>query len=163
MEDGYQLRGFLPGGGSTDFLTPQHLDLAMDYDTIGKAGSRMGTGTMIILDDKTCPVGFVKNLVAFFAQESCGFCTPCRDGLPWSVQVLEDIERGRGQQQDLATLEKQVNFIGAIGNTHCALAPGAMEPLASGLKYFREDFEQHISRGGCPGCDSSKQHNGEAD
>ena len=66
MEDGYQLRGFLPGGGSTDFLTEQHLDVPMDYDSIGKAGSRMGTGTMIILDDKTCPVGFVKNLMEFF-------------------------------------------------------------------------------------------------
>ncbi len=149
MEEGYQMRGFLPGGGSTDFLVEQHLDLAMDYDTIGKAGSRMGTGTMIILDDKTCPVGFVKNLVEFFARESCGFCTPCRDGLPWSAQVLDDIERGRGRQEDLDTLARQVSFIGAMGNTHCALAPGAMEPLASGLKYFREDFERHISAGKC--------------
>jgi NADH-quinone oxidoreductase subunit F len=153
MEDGYRLRGFLPGGGSTDFLTEEHLDLAMDYDTIGKAGSRMGTGTMIILDDKTCPVGFVKNLVEFFARESCGFCTPCRDGLPWSAQVLDDIEQGRGREEDLLTLGRQVEFIGAIGNTHCALAPGAMEPLASGLKYFREDFERHISGGACPWTD----------
>jgi NADH-quinone oxidoreductase subunit F len=153
MEDGYQLRGFLPGGGSTDFLTTEHLDLAMDYDTIGKAGSRMGTGTMIILDDKTCPVGFVKNLVEFFARESCGFCTPCRDGLPWSAQVLDDIERGRGREEDMTTLGRQVEYIGAMGNTHCALAPGAMEPLASALKYFREDFERHISGQACPWCD----------
>ncbi|MGK0500049.1 MAG: NADH-quinone oxidoreductase subunit F [Oceanicoccus sp.] len=152
MEDGYKIRGFLPGGGSTDFLTEQHLDLAMDYDSIGKAGSRMGTGTMIILDDKTCPVGFVKNLVEFFAQESCGFCTPCRDGLPWSAQVLDDIEQGRGTAQDMETLAKQIGFIGAIGNTHCALAPGAMEPLASGLKYFRADFERHLNGAGCPWC-----------
>lgn len=156
MEDGYQLRGFLPGGGSTDFLTTDHLDLAMDYDTIGKAGSRMGTGTMIILDDKTCPVGFVKNLVEFFARESCGFCTPCRDGLPWSAQVLDDIERGRGQEEDMITLGRQVEYIGAMGNTHCALAPGAMEPLASALKYFREDFERHISGQSCPWCDGGK-------
>ncbi len=149
MEDGYKMRGFLPGGGSTDFLVEEHLDLAMDYDTIGKAGSRMGTGTMIILDDKTCPVGFVKNLVEFFSRESCGFCTPCRDGLPWSAQVLDDIEHGRGLPEDLDTLARQVSFIGAMGNTHCALAPGAMEPLASGLKYFREDFERHIAEGGC--------------
>ena len=150
MADGYKLRGFLPGGGSTDFLTTEHLDLAMDYGTIGKAGSRMGTGTMIILDDKTCPVGFVKNLVEFFARESCGFCTPCRDGLPWSAQVLDDIESGRGRPEDMDTLARQVGFIGAIGNTHCALAPGAMEPLQSALKYFREDFERHISGGACP-------------
>ena len=156
MEEGYRLRGFLPGGGSTDFLVEEHLDLAMDYGTIGKHGSRMGTGTMIILDDKTCPVGFVKNLMEFFARESCGFCTPCRDGLPWSAQVLDDIEYGRGRPEDMDTLARQVDFIGAIGNTHCALAPGAMEPLQSALKYFRDDFERHISGAGCPFCDGGK-------
>lgn len=149
MEDGYKFRGLLPGGGSTDFLVEEHLDLAMDYDTISKAGSRMGTGTMIILDDKTCPVGFVQNLVAFFARESCGFCTPCRDGLPWSAQVLNELEQGRGRPEDMATLMHQVSFIGDMGNTHCALAPGAMEPLGSALKYFREEFENHISSGQC--------------
>ena len=113
----------------------------------------MGTGTMIILDDKTCPVGFVKNLMEFFARESCGFCTPCRDGLPWSAQVLDDIESGQGRPEDMETLARQVDYIGAIGNTHCALAPGAMEPLQSAMKYFREDFERHISGGACPWCD----------
>jgi len=153
MEDGLKLRGFLPGGGSTDFLVPEHLDLAMDYDTIAKAGSRLGTGTMIILDDHTCPVGFVKNLTEFFARESCGFCTPCREGLPWSAQVLDDIENGRGIPEDMDTLQRQVAYIGAIGNTHCALAPGAMEPIQSALKYFAEDFERHISDGRCSYCD----------
>ncbi len=150
MEAGFGLKGFLPGGGSTDFLTAEHLDLPMEYESIGKAGSRMGTGTMIVLDDQTCPVGFVKNLVEFFAQESCGFCTPCRDGLPWNAQVLDDIERGRGTPEDLDTLEQHISYIGAIGNTHCALAPGAMEPLQSALKYFREDFQRHIDEGACP-------------
>ncbi len=150
MRDGYQLKGFLPGGGSTDFLTTEHLDLAMDYNVIGAAGSRMGTGTMIILDDRTCPVGMVLNLIRFFAHESCGFCTPCRDGLPWSRQVLQNIEEGRGQPEDLETLSYQIKYIGAIGNTHCALAPGAMEPLQSALKYFYDDFKQHISSGRCP-------------
>ena len=150
MADGYQFRGLLPGGGSTDFLVEEHLDLAMDYDVIGKAGSRMGTGTMIVLDDQTCPVGMVANLIHFFAQESCGFCTPCRDGLPWSAQVLDDIEAGRGSPEDMETLDFHIGFIGGIGNTHCALAPGAMEPLASALKYFRSDFEQHIEQSCCP-------------
>lgn len=150
MEEGYQLRGFLPGGGSTDFLVEEHLDLPMEYESIGKAGSRMGTGTMIVLDDRTCPVGFVKNLIEFFAQESCGFCTPCRDGLPWNAQVLDDIEQGRGKPEDMDTLEQHVSYIGAIGNTHCALAPGAMEPLQSALKYFRDDFQRHIDDGACP-------------
>ena len=156
MEDGYKLRGFLPGGASTDFLVEEHLDLAMDYDVIGKAGSRLGTGTMIILDDKTCPVGMTKNLIEFFAQESCGFCTPCRDGLPWSAQVLDDLERGKGIPADLKTLENQVRFIGAIGNTHCALAPGAMEPLASAMKYFADDFQAHIDNKACPYLNSTE-------
>ncbi|MEM7361094.1 MAG: NADH-quinone oxidoreductase subunit NuoF [Pseudomonadota bacterium] len=144
MEDGYKLRGFLPGGASTDFLVEEHLDLAMDYDVIAKAGSRLGTGTMIILDDKTCVVGMVKNLVEFFAQESCGFCTPCRDGLPWTAQVLDDIQLGKGRPSDMQTLTDQARFIGAIGNTHCALAPGAMEPVTSALKYFADDFQAYL-------------------
>ena len=155
MEDGYTLRGFLPGGASTDFLVEEHLDLAMDYDVIGKAGSRLGTGTMIILDDKTCPVGMVKNLVEFFAQESCGFCTPCRDGLPWTAQVLGDIESGNGIRADMTTLSRQVQFIGAIGNTHCALAPGAMEPVSSAMKYFADDFKRHIDGHACPYCEQA--------
>lgn len=155
MEDGYKLKGFLPGGASTDFLVEEHLDLAMDYDVIGKAGSRLGTGTMIVLDDKTCPVGMVKNLVEFFAQESCGFCTPCRDGLPWSAQVLGDIEIGNGRPEDLVTLSDQAKFIGAMGNTHCALAPGAMEPLTSAMKYFADDFQRHVDGKGCPYCDAN--------
>jgi NADH-quinone oxidoreductase subunit F len=144
MQDGYKLRGFLPGGASTDFLTEEHLDLPMDYDVIMKAGSRMGTGQMIILDDKTCPVAMVENMVNFFARESCGFCTPCRDGLPWVEKVLHTIEMGEGVPEDMEILERQGKFIGDIGNTHCALAPGAIEPLTSAMKYFREDFEQHI-------------------
>lgn len=156
MEDGYKLRGFLPGGASTDFLVEEHLDLAMDYDVIGKAGSRLGTGTMVILDDKTCPVGMVKNLVEFFAQESCGFCTPCRDGLPWTAQVLGDIESGNGIKADMTTLSRQVQFIGAIGNTHCALAPGAMEPVSSAMKYFADDFQRHIEGQACPYCDQAE-------
>ena len=149
MRDGYQLRGFLPGGGSTDFLTTEHLDLAMDYDVIGKAGSRMGTGTMIVLDDRHCPIGMVRNLSRFFAHESCGFCTPCRDGIPWIVQLLDRFEDGQATQADIELLREKAAFIGGIGNTHCALAPGAMEPVNSALKYFYEDFERHVTEGGC--------------
>lgn len=163
MQDGVKLRGFLPGGGSTDFLTTEHLDLAMDFGTIAKAGSRMGTGTMILLDDQTCPVGMVLNLIEFFAQESCGFCTPCRNGLPFIRQILRDLEEGRGKTEDLDRLKELCGYIW-IGNTHCALAPGAAEPLQSALKYFREDFEAHIDGKCCPygnsdGNSSSEAHN----
>ena len=143
MRDGYQLRGFLPGGASTDFLLPEHLDVIMDFEAVAKAGSRLGTGTMIILDDKTCPVQMVLNLEEFFAQESCGWCTPCRDGLPWTVTLLKDIIAGHGRIEDLDTLTGLTRMLGP-GNTFCALAPGAMEPLQSALKYFREDFERYI-------------------
>lgn len=149
MQDGYKLRGFLPGGGSTNFLTQEHLDLHMDYTSIGKAGSRLGTGTMIILDDQTCPVGMVRNLEHFFAQESCGWCTPCRDGLPWVEQILGDIEQGRGEIEDMDILTRHTHLLGP-GNTFCAHAPGAMGPLESALRYFREDFEAHIQGKGCP-------------
>ncbi len=149
MQDGFKLRGFLPGGGSTNFLTEEHLDLHMDYTSIGKAGSRLGTGTMIIMDDKTCPVGMVLNLEHFFAQESCGWCTPCRDGLPWVEHILSEFEQGRGELEDMETLNRHTHLLGP-GNTFCALAPGAMGPLESALRYFREDFEAHIHAKSCP-------------
>ena len=147
MQDGYKLRGFLPGGASTDFLVEEHLDLAMDYGTIQAAGSRMGTGTMIIMDDSICPVDMCRNLEHFFAQESCGFCTPCREGLPWVESLLIDILEGRGQEGDLDILARNAQFIGGPTNTFCLHAPGAMEPLQSALKYFREDFEHYIEHG----------------
>jgi len=143
MRSGYKLRGFLPGGASTDFLLPEHLDVVMDYEAVAKAGSRLGTGTLIVLDDKTCPVKMVLNLEQFFAQESCGWCTPCRDGLPWTVTLLKDIIAGKGRIEDLDTLSGLCRMLGP-GNTFCALAPGAVEPLQSALKYFRGDFERYI-------------------
>ena len=149
MRDGYRLRALLPGGASTDFLVEEHFDLAMDYATIQAAGSRMGTGTMILMDDSICPVDMCRNLEHFFAQESCGFCTPCRDGLPWVEALLTDIEHGRAKQGDLELLERNAQFIGGVTNTFCLHAPGAMEPLSSALRYFRADFEEHIQTGVC--------------
>ncbi|HRZ42261.1 MAG TPA: NADH-quinone oxidoreductase subunit NuoF [Bacteroidales bacterium] len=143
MRDGLKFRGCLPGGASTDFLTEQHLDLKMDYNSVAAAGSRLATGLMIVLDDKTCPVGMVLNMIHFFAQESCGWCTPCREGLPWTEKILRKIEDGRGEMNDLDQLESMVRFMGP-GNTFCALAPGATAPLGSALKYFRDDFITHI-------------------
>ncbi len=150
MAEGYQLKAFLPGGASTDFLLPAHLDLPMDYEPVMQAGSRMGTGTMIILDDRACPLGMIANLEKFFARESCGFCTPCREGVAWVQQILDAMEAGAGRPEDLQLLEDQAGFIGAIGNTHCAHAPGAMEPLTSGLKYFADEFKAHVDGRGCP-------------
>jgi len=149
MREGLKFRGLLPGGASTDFLVEQHLDVPMDFGEVQKAGSRLGTGTMIVLDDHTCPVGMVWNLIRFFAQESCGWCTPCWSGLGWASKILGAMERGQGQAGDLEKLEQLTKFW-SPGHTFCALAPGAAEPLQSALKYFREDFERHLREKRCP-------------
>lgn len=149
MQDGYRFRGVIPGGASTDFLIADHLDVKMDFDSVMKAGSRMGTGTMIVLDDRTCPVGFVQNLMTFFSRESCGWCTPCRDGLPWTEKILRAIEEGTGEPGDIERLALHCKLLGP-GTTFCALAPGAVEPLQSAIKYFREDFETHLREKKCP-------------
>lgn len=148
MQDGYKLRGLLPGGASTDFLTPDQMNIKLDFEDVAKAGSRMGTGTIIVMDDKTCPVGMCLNLEQFFAQESCGWCTPCREGLPWTAKILLALEEGNGKPEDIDHLTFQTHY-NAPGNTFCALAPGAMEPLQSALKHFREDFDEHIHTHRC--------------
>ena len=149
MQDGYVLRGIIPGGGSTDFMVADHLDTKMDFASVKSAGSRMGTGTIIVLDDKTCPVAFIKNLIRFFALESCGWCTPCREGLPWSERILQSFEDGTARPEDLDILSFHTRYMGP-GNTFCAHAPGAMEPLQSGLKYYKDDFLRHIHEKHCP-------------
>ena len=149
MRDGVKFRGVIPGGASTEFLLAEHLDVKMDFESVQKAGSRLGTGTMIVMDDQTCPVGLVHNLECFFAQESCGWCTPCREGLPWTAKILQAIEDGEGQPNDMQRLALHTKFLGP-GHTFCALAPGAMEPLQSALHYFKDDFERHINEKRCP-------------
>lgn len=149
MRDGCHFRGALPGGASTDFVTADHLDVAMDFDSVQKVGSRLGTGTMIVLDDQTCPVGMLHNLEHFFAQESCGWCTPCWSGLAWVEQILHDFESGQGRLADLDRLQAHTHLL-APGHTYCALAPGAAEPLQSALKFFRDDFERHVRDRRCP-------------
>jgi len=148
MKDGLQLKGLLPGGASTDFLTAKHLDTPMDFDSIAKAGSRLGTGGLIVLGDQHCPVAMVLNLLSFFAQESCGWCTPCRDGTAWAVEILTRIEAGSGTEADLSQLDELCDFMW-LGKTYCALAPGAVEPLKSAMRYFKTDFDQHIKQGCC--------------
>jgi NADH-quinone oxidoreductase subunit F len=149
MQSGFQFRGVLPGGASTDFLVEEHLNVKMDFTGVQNAGSRLGTGTLVVLDNRTCPVGMVQNLEHFFAQESCGWCTPCREGLPWVARTLQSLEDGNGLPEDLEILAAHTKLLGP-GNTFCALAPGAMEPLQSALKYFHDDFERHVREKGCP-------------
>ncbi len=150
MLDGYKLRAFLPGGTSTSFLPAEDLDVRMDLKSVSERGSSIGTATMVLLDDKTCPVGMVRNLMTFFARESCGWCTPCREGLPWSAKVLDALEAGYGREEDVERLIKLGKLIGTPGRTFCELAVGAMQPLQSAIEYFKEDFYEHIRQKRCP-------------
>lgn len=149
MQEGYQFRGVLPGGASTSFLLEEHLDVSMDFASVEKVGSRLGTGTIIVLDDRSCPVGVCFSLEQFFARESCGWCTPCREGVPWVARTLQAIDDGAGQPEDLEILDYHARVL-AMGHTFCAFAPGAMAPLASALTHYRQDFEQHIHEHRCP-------------
>jgi NADH-quinone oxidoreductase subunit F len=149
MREGFRARAVIPGGASTDFLPAERFDTPMDFASVAAAGSRLGTGTMIVLDDRTCPVAMLRNLETFFARESCGWCTPCRDGLPWVEKLLDAIEEGRGEREDIDLLSMHAKYLGP-GLTYCALAPGAVEPLQSGLDLFRDDFLRHIDGRRCP-------------
>ncbi len=143
MQEGLELVTWLPGGASTDFLMPEHLDLAMDYDTIGKAGSRMGTGLIMVVDSEQDIMKVLRNLMVFMARESCGWCTPCRDGLPWTLKVVDALSRGEGAVGDIEWLQDMTRWLGP-GRPFCAHAPGAMEPLQSAIKFFRSEFEKGI-------------------
>ncbi|WP_163559211.1 NADH-quinone oxidoreductase subunit NuoF [Halomonas sp. NO4] len=144
LRDGRALKAWLPGGGSTGFLLQEHLDLALDFDTLGEAGSRLGTGLLTLVAEDQSLVALVRNLEEFFARESCGWCTPCRDGLPWAAELLRSLERGEGQPGDIERLEALAADQGP-GKTFCAHAPGAAMPLASAIHYFRDEFERGIA------------------
>ncbi|CAD83178.1 NADH dehydrogenase I chain F [Candidatus Blochmanniella floridana] len=144
MCNGFYLKAWQPGGASTDFLIENHLDTPMDFDNIKSVGSRFGTGIAVAVDNTVNMVGLVRNLEEFFSRESCGWCTPCRDGLPWVVKLLIALEKNSGYPEDLIMLEHLCNLLGP-GKTFCAHAPGAMEPLKSALKYFRDEFELGVN------------------
>jgi NADH-quinone oxidoreductase subunit F len=148
MKDGFSLRAVLPGGASTGFVMAPDIDVSMSFPAMAALGNRLGTGTAIVLDGQTCPIGFIANLQQFFARESCGWCAPCRDGLPWVERTLKAIETGHGESGDLDLLSEMTENLGP-GRTFCALAPGAMASLQTGLAFFREEFERHIHSRGC--------------
>jgi NADH-quinone oxidoreductase subunit F len=148
MLPGHTLRALLPGGASTSFVAAADIDVPLTFDSLPSVGSRLGTGTIVVLDGATCPVGLTLNLLQVFAQESCGWCTPCREGLQWSLALLRDIEEGRGQPGDLDLLAEHVWTMGS-DKCFCDLAPGAMQPLGSALRIFGDDFGEHIAEGRC--------------
>ncbi len=148
VRGGRKFKACLPGGASTPYLTAAHLDLPMDFNPLEEVHSRIGTAGVTVFDDHTCMVAVTRNLNQFFARESCGFCTPCRDGLATIAWLLDKIEAGEGTLDDLAMLKDQVRNIS--GRSFCALAEGAMGPVEALLRLFEQEIVDHIRKGGCP-------------
>ena len=147
MRPGSSFKACIPGGASTPYFTGAHRDVAMDFDPVAKAGSRLGTGGIIVFDQNTCMVAATLNLIRFFTRESCGWCTPCREGLPFVLHTLVRIESGRGEAQDIDILREHVLM---LNYAFCALAPGAMGPVEGLLKHFEDELLEHISAKRCP-------------
>ena len=137
-----------PGGSSTPMFTAEHLDIPLDYEGVAGAGSMLGTKALQIFDETTCVVRAVLRWVEFYKHESCGKCTPCREGTWWMVQMLKDLENGKGTEADLDKLLDLCDNI--AGRSFCALADGAVSPVISSLKYFRSEYIDHQRNGGCP-------------
>jgi len=145
---GHRLKFWTPGGSSTPIFTDEHLDVPLDYENVAGAGSMLGTKALQIFDETTCVVRVVLRWTEFYAHESCGKCTPCREGTYWLVQILERLERGEGTEEDLTKLLDISDTV--LGKSFCALGDGATSPITSSLKYFRDEYVAHFEHGGCP-------------
>ena len=145
---GHRLKFWTPGGSSTPILTDEHLDVPLDFESIAGAGSLLGTRALQIFDETTCVVRAVLRWTEFYEHESCGKCTPCREGTFWMVRVLDRLEHGHGSEEDLEKLLDICDNI--LGRAFCALGDGAVSPVTSSIKYFRDEYLQHQKEGGCP-------------
>ncbi|HEY2042964.1 MAG TPA: NADH-quinone oxidoreductase subunit NuoF [Jatrophihabitans sp.] len=148
MNRGKELKFWTPGGASCPMLTKEHLDLPLDFDAVAKAGSINGTSALMIFDEDDCVVRATKKWSDFYAHESCGKCTPCREGTYWYVGIYERLENGEGTMEDIATLLDLSDNI--LGRAFCALGDGAVSPVTSSIKYFRDEYVAHIEGHGCP-------------
>ncbi|GAA1462196.1 NADH-quinone oxidoreductase subunit NuoF [Nocardiopsis exhalans] len=148
IREGHRLKFWTPGGSSTPIFTDEHLDTPLDFESVGAAGSMLGTRALQIFDETTCVVRAVGRWIAFYAHESCGKCTPCREGNFWMVQVLDRLERGEGTEADIDKLLQICDNL--LGRSFCALGDGATSPVMSSIKYFRQEYVDHFEKGGCP-------------
>jgi NADH-quinone oxidoreductase subunit F len=153
IRDGAKFKACLPGGASTAFLTPEFYNIEMDFETMKKAGHRLGTGAIMVFDHKTCLVEATLNLTEFFARESCGWCTPCREGFPYLRDLFWRIENGQGQEEYVSIIKQMCHH---LWNSYCAFAPGGIAPIESLLTYFKDEVYAHIREKKCP-FKSSKQ------
>lgn len=148
MRHGNKLKFWTPGGSSTGILTDEHLDVPLDFESVAAAGSMLGTRALQLFDETTCVVRATLRWTEFYKHESCGKCTPCREGTWWLVQVLKKLEAGQGAESDLDQLLDQCDNI--LGRSFCALADGAVGPITSSIQYFRDEYVAHLTHGGCP-------------
>ena len=148
MLDGRELKFWAPGGSSTPLLTADHYDVGMDFESVSAAGSLLGTCAMMMYSDKTSVVDAVLNWTKFYQHESCGKCTPCREGTFWLEQILQRILDGNGRHSDLVLLDQACDNI--FGRAFCALGDGATSPIKSSLKYFRDEYTYLIEHGRLP-------------
>ncbi len=153
VPDGRQLKCVIPGGSSVPALTPDQLDTPLDYDSIQAAGSFFGAASLIVVDDRCCMVQLALRAAKFYMHESCGKCTPCREGTRWMVQLLEKIEAGDASHADVDLLESICD--GILGRSLCALGDFAVYPVSSFMRKFPDEFRAHVDRGSCPFGDSS--------
>ena len=148
MREGRKLKACIPGGSSMPVLPGDvMLDTDMDYDSIAKAGSMLGSGAVIFMDDTTCMVRALMRLSYFYFEESCGQCTPCREGTGWLYRMVHRIEHGEGRPEDLDLLNSVADNI--AGRTICALGEAAALPVKSFIKHFRDEFDYHIEHKRC--------------
>ncbi len=148
VREGHELKFWTPGGSSTPILTAEHLDVPLSYEGIAGAGSMLGTKALQVFDETTCVVRAVLRWTEFYAHESCGKCTPCREGTFWLVQILRRLENGEGSEEDLEKLLDISDNI--LGRSFCALGDGATSPITSSLQYFRQEYVDHREQGQCP-------------
>jgi NADH-quinone oxidoreductase subunit F len=145
---GHQLKFWTPGGSSTPLFTDQQLDVPLDYESVAAAGSMLGTRSVQLFDDTTCVVRVVLRWIQFYEHESCGKCTPCREGSWWVVQLLDALERGQGSESDLAKLLDICSNI--TGRAFCALGDSIEPSVKSSITFFRDEYLEHLRHGGCP-------------
>jgi NADH-quinone oxidoreductase subunit F len=138
IRDGRELKAVIPGGSSVPILRYDEIDIALDYESVAKAGSMLGTASVIVMDDRTNMVKQVRRMVEFYAHESCGQCTPCREGTEWLAKILRRLENGHGSEEDLdVMLDLGRNM---TGTTICVLSDSAAAPIASSIQKFREEY-----------------------
>lgn len=148
VRDGYQLKAVIPGGSSMPVLRGEvMMETNMDYDSIQKAGSMLGSGAVIVMDDSTCMVKVLERISRFYYAESCGQCTPCREGTGWLYRVIKRIEDGQGRSEDLDKLDDVASKI--EGHTICAFGEAAAWPVRAFVKQFRDEFQYHIDHKCC--------------